>query len=152
MNQVGLFQTLKGQPGSIRAGFIWQREVTDGINFTANWYRASLEGYLNLPWKILAYSYFEYAKTLGSNRDSVAGKYRNDNYYQAIFQLRRPITSWMNVIAGYNHISNPSNIQDYPVQSEHLPAPGDVSPIDNQGNLLPRIKPCKRVAKAFGGG
>ena len=113
MNQVGLFQTLKGQPGSIRAGFIWQREVTDGINFTANWYRASLEGYLNLPWKILAYSYFEYAKTLGSNRDSVAGKYRNDNYYQAIFQLRRPITPWMNVIAGYNHISNPSNIQDY---------------------------------------
>jgi len=113
MNQVGLFQTLAGEPGSIRAGFIWQREVTDGINWTANWYRASLEGYLNLPWKILAYSYFEYAKTLASNRDSVAGKYRNDNYYQAIFQLRRPVTSWMNVIAGYNHISNPSNIQDY---------------------------------------
>jgi hypothetical protein len=113
MNQVGFFQTLAGQPGSVRAGFIWQREVTDGINWTASWYRASLEGYLNLPWKILAYSYFEYAKTLASNRDSVAGKYRNDNYYQAIFQLRRPITSWMNVIAGYNHISNPSNIQDY---------------------------------------
>jgi tetratricopeptide (TPR) repeat protein len=113
MNQVGFFQTLAGQPGSIRAGFIWQREVTDGINFTANWYRASLEGYLNLPWKILAYSYFEYAKTLASNRDSVANRYRDDNYYQIIFQLRRPITSWMNVIAGYNHISNPSNIQDY---------------------------------------
>jgi len=113
MNQVGFFQTLAGQPGSIRAGFIWQREVTDGINWTANWYRASLEGYLNLPWKILAYSYFEYAKTLASNRDSVAGKYRNDNYYQVIFQLRRPVTSWMNIIAGFNHISNPSNIQDY---------------------------------------
>ena len=27
--------------------------------------------------------------------------------------MRRPVTSWMNVIAGYNHISNPSNIQDY---------------------------------------
>jgi hypothetical protein len=26
---------------------------------------------------------------------------------------RRPVTSWMNVIVGYNHISNPSNIQDY---------------------------------------
>ncbi len=113
MNQVGLFQTLAGQPGSIRAGFVWQREVTDGINWTANWYRASLEGYLNLPWKILAYSYFEYAKTLASNRDSVAGIYRNDNYYQIIFQLRRPVTSWMNIIAGFNHISNPSNIQDY---------------------------------------
>ena len=46
--------------------------MTDGINWTANWYRASLEGYLNLPWKILAYSYFEYAKTLASNRDSIA--------------------------------------------------------------------------------
>jgi tetratricopeptide (TPR) repeat protein len=112
-NQVGLFQTLAGKPGSIRAGFTWQREVTSGINWTANWYRASLEGYLNLPWKILAYSYFEYAKTLASNRDSVAGIYRNDNYYQIIFQLRRPVTSWMSVIAGFNHISNPSNIQDY---------------------------------------
>ena len=113
MNQVGLFQTLAGQTGSIRAGFIWQREVTDGINWTANWYRTSLEGYLNLPWKILAYSYFEYAKTLASNQDSIAQRRRNDNYYQAIFQLRRPVTSWMNIIAGFNHISNPSNIQDY---------------------------------------
>jgi len=113
MNQVGLFQTLSGQPGSLRLGFIWQRELTKGINWTANWYRASAEGYLNLPWQILAYAYFEYAKTLCSNRDSVANRYRNDNYYQAVFQLRRPVTSWMNVIAGFNHISNPSNIQDY---------------------------------------
>ncbi len=113
MNQVGLFQTLTGKPGSVRAGFIWQRELTDGINWTANWYRASIEGYLRLPWKIIAYSYFEYAKTLCSNRDSVAGIYRNDDYYQVIVQLRRPVTSWMTVIAGFNHISNPSNIQDY---------------------------------------
>lgn len=113
MNQVGVFQTLAGQPGSLRLGFFWQREVTQGLNWTANWYRGTAEGYLNLPWKILAYSYLEYAKTLASNRDSVAGKFRNDNYYQAIFQLRRPVTSWMNVIVGFNHISNPSNIQDY---------------------------------------
>ncbi|MCK9374824.1 MAG: tetratricopeptide repeat protein [Syntrophobacterales bacterium] len=113
MNQVGLFQTLAGRLGSLRLGLFWQRELTDGINWTANWYRATIEGYLNLPWKILAYSYFEYARTVCSNRDSVAGIFRRDNYYQAIFQLRRPVTSWMNVIAGYNHISNPSNIQDY---------------------------------------
>lgn len=113
LNQVGLFQTLTGQPGSVRFGFIWERELTDGINFTANRYRGTMEAYLNLPWRILAYGYFEYAKTLCSNRDSFAGIYRNEDYIQFIFQLRRPVTSWMNVIAGYNHISNPSNIQDY---------------------------------------
>jgi tetratricopeptide (TPR) repeat protein len=113
LNQVGLFQTLTGQPGSVRVGFIWERELTDGINFTANRYRTTMEGYLNLPWRLLAYGYFEWAKTLCSNRDSFAGIYRNEDYIQVIFQLRRPVTSWMNVIAGYNHISNPSNIQDY---------------------------------------
>jgi len=41
------------------------------------------------PWKILAYSYFEYAKTLASNRDSIYNRYRDDNYYQIILQLRR---------------------------------------------------------------
>jgi tetratricopeptide (TPR) repeat protein len=113
LNQVGLFQTLSGQPGSVRLGFIWERELTDGINFTANRYRTTVEGYLNLPWRILAYSYFEWAKTLCSNRDSAANRYRDEDYFQLIFQLRRPVTSWMNVIVGYNHISNPSNIQDY---------------------------------------
>jgi tetratricopeptide (TPR) repeat protein len=113
LNQVGLFQTLSGNAGSVRAGFIWERELTDGINFTANRYRFPLEAYINLPWRIRAYGYFEYAKTLCSNRDSFANRYRNDDYVQFIFQLRRPVTSWMNVIAGYNHISNPSNIQDY---------------------------------------
>jgi tetratricopeptide (TPR) repeat protein len=114
LNQVGLFQTLTGGGiGSMRLGFIYEREITNGINFTANRYRVPLEAYVNLPWKILAYGYFEYAKTLCNNRDSDAGIYRNEDYFQVIVQLRRPVTSWMNVIVGYNHISNPSNIVDY---------------------------------------
>jgi tetratricopeptide (TPR) repeat protein len=113
MNQVGFFQTLSGTIGTLRAGFIWERELTNGINFTANRYRLPLEGYLNLPWKILAYGYFEYARTACDSRDSFANRLRRDDYFQIVFQLRRPVTSWMDMIAGYTHISNPSNIQDY---------------------------------------
>lgn len=113
MSQVGFFQTLSGSAGTLRAGFIWEREMTEGINFSCNRYRFPVEGYLNLPWKILAYGYLEYANSAFNNRDSFANKYQNSNYYQVIAQLRRPVTSWMTVIAGYSHISNPSNIQDY---------------------------------------
>jgi tetratricopeptide (TPR) repeat protein len=113
MNQVGFFQTLAGKLGTLRAGFVYERELTNGINFTANRYRLPLEGYLNLPWQILAYGYFEYARTACNNRDSFANTLRRDDYFQVVVQLRRPVTSWMNVIAGYTHISNPSNIQDY---------------------------------------
>lgn len=113
INQAGFFQTLAGNPGTLRAGFIWERELTNGINFTSNRYRLPIEGYLNLPWKLLAYGYFEYALTACNNRDSFANKLRRDDYFQVVVQLRRPVTSWMNVIAGYTHISNPSNIQDY---------------------------------------
>jgi tetratricopeptide (TPR) repeat protein len=113
LNQVGFFQTLAGKLGTLRAGFIWERELTNGINFTANRYRLPLEGYLNLPWKILAYGYFEYARTACNNRDSFANTLRRDDYFQVVVQLRRPVTSWMDMIAGFTHISNPSNIQDY---------------------------------------
>jgi tetratricopeptide (TPR) repeat protein len=113
LNQVGFFQTLAGKLGTLRAGFIYERELTNGINFTANRYRLPLEGYLNLPWEILAYGYFEYARTACNNRDSFANILRRDDYFQVVVQLRRPVTSWMNVIAGFTHISNPSNIQDY---------------------------------------
>jgi tetratricopeptide (TPR) repeat protein len=113
MNQVGFFQTLAGKPGAIRAGFIYEREVTKGRNFTGNHYRLPVEGFLNLPWRITAYGYFEWAKTACDYKDSFAHRIRNEDYFQVIVQLRRPVTSWMNVIVGYNHISNPSNIKDY---------------------------------------
>ena len=113
LSQVGFFQTLAGNPGTLRVGFIWEKEMTEGINFACNRYRFPVEGYLNLPWKIMAYAYFEYAKSLFNNRDSFANRYQNTDYYQIVFQLRRPVTSWLSVIAGISHISNPSNIQDY---------------------------------------
>jgi tetratricopeptide (TPR) repeat protein len=113
LSQIGFFQTLAGKPGTLRVGFIWEREMTEGINFTNNRYRFPVEGYLNLPWKLLAYGYFEYAHAAFNNRDSFANKYQNTNYFQVICQLRRPITSWMTAIAGFSHISNPSNIKDY---------------------------------------
>lgn len=113
INQVGLFQTLAGKKGSMRVGFIWERELTVGVNFTSNRYRLPVEAYLNLPWQVTAFGYFEWAKTACNNRDSFANRYRNEDYFQILVQLRRPVTSWMNVIVGYNHISNPSNIKDY---------------------------------------
>jgi hypothetical protein len=113
MSQAGFFQTLSGKPGTLRVGFIWEREMTEGTNWSCNRYRFPVEAYLNLPWKLLAYGYFEYANSAFNNRDSFANKYQNSNYYQIVAQLRRPITSWMSVIAGFSHISNPSNIQDY---------------------------------------
>ena len=113
MNQLGFFQTLTGKLGIVRAGFIFERQLTNGINFTANRYRFPIEGYLHLPWQMLAYGYFEYARTACSNRDSFANVLRRDDYFQIVFQLRRPVTTWMDVIAGYTHISNPSNVRDY---------------------------------------
>jgi hypothetical protein len=112
-NQVGFFQTLKLNRGAARAGFIWEHDITQGINFAGNWYRIPLEAYYQLPWRINAYLYFEYGRFVAINQDSAAHIYRRDNFYQVIFQLRRPVTDWANVIVGYNHISNPSNVPDY---------------------------------------
>lgn len=113
VNQVGFFQTLKYNQGSARAGFIWEHHDTDGINYAGNRYRFPVELTYPLFWKISGYLFFEYNHFAAINRDSVAHKYRADDFYQVIAQLRRPVTSWMNVILSYNHISNPSNVVDY---------------------------------------
>ena len=70
---------------------------------------------LNYPlfWQISAYLFFEYNHFAAINRDSLANKYRADDFYQVVAQLRRPVTSWMSVVLNYNHISNPSNVVDY---------------------------------------
>ena len=113
VNQVGFFQTLKYNQGSARAGFIWEHHDTDGINYAGNRYRFPVELTYPLFWQISGYLFFEYNHFAAINRDSVAHKYRADDFYQVIAQLRRPVTSWMNVILSYNHISNPSNVVDY---------------------------------------
>ena len=114
MNQVGAFQTIAGAPGSLRLGFIWEREVTEGINWTNNRFRLPVEGYVLLPWEVTAYGYFEYARADFSNRDSFYGKRQKVDYFQIIFQLRRPITSWCNVVLNYAHTNNDgANLKDY---------------------------------------
>jgi hypothetical protein len=148
LNQVGFFQTLAGKLGTLRAGFIWERELTNGINFTANRYRLPLEGYLNLPWKILAYGYFEYARTACNNRDSFANTLRRDDYFQVVFQLRRPVTSWMDVIAGFTHISNPSNIRITNTTGISTSF-WRCSTINKHGHLFrERFEPCREIEKA----
>jgi tetratricopeptide (TPR) repeat protein len=112
-NQVGFFQTLAFNGGAARAGFIWEHQETQGINYAGNWYRFPVEAYYQMPWRISAYGYFEYGRFAAINRDSLAGKFRVDNFFNVIVQLRRPVTNWMSAVLAYNHISNPSNIPDY---------------------------------------
>jgi len=113
VNQVGFFQTLKINQGVGRAGFIWEHHDTDGINYAGNRYRFPVELTYPLFWQISTYLFFEYDHFAAINRDSLARKYRADDFYQVVVQLRRPVTSWMSVVLNYNHISNPSNVVDY---------------------------------------
>jgi len=114
VNQLGLFQTFKWSKGTVRAGFYWEREVTDGTNWTQNVYHFPLEAYISLPWQIGTYAYFEYAYGAFSNHDYIYQRYRRDNIFTVICQLRRPITSWAAAIAMYTHSNNDGcNISDY---------------------------------------
>ncbi|MBI4642873.1 MAG: tetratricopeptide repeat protein [Deltaproteobacteria bacterium] len=114
VNQIGMFQTFNGSKGAVRAGFYWEREVTDGINWTQNVYHFPIDAYLSLPWQISAYGFFEYAYGAYSNQDYTYQKRRRDNLFTVICQLRRPITSWASVIAMYTHSNNDGcNISDY---------------------------------------
>ncbi len=114
VNQVGVFQTFGWKRGMVRAGFYWEREVASGPNWTQNIYHFPIEGYLDLPWQIGAYAYFEYAYGAYSNQDYIYQKSRRDNLFTVITQLRRPITSWATVLAMYTHANNDGcNISDY---------------------------------------
>jgi Flp pilus assembly protein TadD len=113
VNQVGFFQTLNFDRGAARAGFIWEHHDTTGINYAGDRYRFPVELNYQLFWQISAYLFFEYNHFAAINRDSLARKYRADDFFQVVAQLRRPVTSWMSVVLNYNHISNPSNVVDY---------------------------------------
>ena len=86
---------------------------TIGINYAGNRYRFPVELNYQLFWQISAYLFFEYNHFAATNRDSLTRKYRADDFFQIVAQLRRPVTSWMSVVLNYNHISNPSNVVDY---------------------------------------
>ena len=114
VNQLGIFQTARWKKGSIRAGFYWEREITNGPNWTQNIYHFPIEATLDLPWQIGAYGYFEYAYGAYSNQDYLYQKLRRDNLFTVIAQLRRPITSWATAVVMYTHANNDGcNISDY---------------------------------------
>jgi len=114
VNQIGFFQTLRWNRGSVRTGFYFERELSSGPNWTQNIYHFPIEGTLNLPWQIGAYAYFEYAYGAYSNEDFIFQKHRRDNLFTVVAQLRRPITSWATAVAMYTHANNDGcNISDY---------------------------------------
>ena len=148
LNQVGFFQTLAGKLGYLASRF----HLGTGVNQWHQLHRQPvpppLEGYLNLPWKILAYGYFEYARTACNNRDSFANTLRRDDYFQVVFQLRRPVTSWMNIIAGFSTsailpISRITNTTGISTSFWRC------SIINNhRHSLRERFEPCREIEKA----
>ncbi|MEW6658988.1 MAG: tetratricopeptide repeat protein [Thermodesulfobacteriota bacterium] len=114
VNQLGFFQTIRWKTASIRAGFYWEREVTNGPNWTQNIYHFPIEAAVDLPWQIGAYGYFEYAYGAYSNEDYLYLKLRRDNLFTVIAQLRRPINTWATAVLMYTHANNDGcNIGDY---------------------------------------
>ncbi|MBW1917625.1 MAG: tetratricopeptide repeat protein [Deltaproteobacteria bacterium] len=114
LHQVGLYQTLAlGAKGAWRVGGIWERELADGVNWSGHTYRVLTELSYMFPYQILAWVSFEYGRTNCDNNDTFFGYRRHDNYYEVIFQLRRPVTDYLDVIAGYIHVSQQSNIPDF---------------------------------------
>jgi tetratricopeptide (TPR) repeat protein len=114
INQVGMFQTLSlTSRGALRVGMLYERELSQGVNWTSNKYRFPVEVIFPLPWRLSFYGYFEYARTNASNMDTVAGVFRHDDYFEVDAQLRRPLTSYLDAIATYSHIGQLSNIPDF---------------------------------------
>lgn len=114
INQVGLFQTLSlASRGALRVGMFYERELAQGVNWTSHKYRFPVEVIYTLPYRVTAYGYFEYARTNASNVDTFAGVLRHDDYFEVDVQLRRPVTSYLDVILTYSHISQLSNISDF---------------------------------------
>ncbi|MFP3868285.1 MAG: tetratricopeptide repeat protein [Desulfobacteraceae bacterium] len=114
LHQIGFYQTLAlGSKGAWRIGGIWERELTDGVNWSANIYQVLTEVAYALPYRIFAWASFTYGRTNCDNEDTFFGYRRHDNYYEVNFQLRRPLTDYLDVIAGYVHVSQRSNIPDF---------------------------------------
>ncbi|MDD3579604.1 MAG: tetratricopeptide repeat protein [Desulfobacca sp.] len=114
LHQVGLYQTLAlGAKGAWRIGGVWERELAEGVNWSGNTYRVLTELSYMFPYQIFAWGSFAYGRTNCDNNDTFFGYRRHDNYYEVNFQLRRPVNAWLDVIAGYIHVSQRSNIPDF---------------------------------------
>jgi hypothetical protein len=113
LHSLGLFQTIAlGSKGAWRIGGLWERELAD-VNWSSQKYGAITEITYTFPYQISAWGSFEYGRTNCDNVDTFFNIQRHNNYYEVNLQLRRPLTAWMDVIAGYVHVSDCSNISDF---------------------------------------
>jgi len=114
VNEFGLFQTFYfGQEAAWRLGGLFARELTDGVNWDNKSFSFLTDATLNLPHQFNLWTFFQYSRYNFDNRDTFAGVRQHQNYYQVSLQLRRPLTTFLDVIAGYTHVSQRSNIPDF---------------------------------------
>ena len=114
VNEVGLFQTFYfGNRAAWRLGGIFARELTEGINWDNNHFSFITDTSINLPYQLNLWAFFEYARYNFDNVDTFANVKQHQNYYQVSVQLRRPLTNYLDLVAGYTHVSQRSNIPDF---------------------------------------
>ncbi len=114
VNEVGLFQTFFfGNRAAWRLGALFGRELTDGVNWDNKSFSFLTDATINLPYQLNLWAFCQYSRLNFDNTDTFAGVRQHQNYYQVSVQLRRPLTSYLDVIAGYTHVSQRSNIPDF---------------------------------------
>ena len=113
-NQVGLFQTFGfGDRAAWRLGGVFTRELTEGTNWGNKNFAFITDTSINLPYQVNFWGYFEYGRYNFDNVDTFANVRQRQNYYQVSVQLRRPLTSYLDIVAGYTHVTQRSNIPDF---------------------------------------
>lgn len=113
-NQVGLFQTFYfGNQAAWRLGGIFARELADGINWSNKNFSVVTDGTVNLPYQFNLWALFQYTRYNFDNVDTYANVRQHQDYYQVSLQLRRPLTNFLDLVAGYTHVSQRSNIPDF---------------------------------------
>ncbi len=114
VNEIGLFQTFFfSNRAAWRLGATFARELTEGVNWDNKNFSILTDVTVNLPYRFNFWSFFQYSRYNFDNIDTFAGVRQHQNYYQVSIQLRRPLTSYLDIIAGYTHVSQRSNIGDF---------------------------------------
>ena len=114
LNEIGIFQTFYfGNKAAWRIGGFFARELTEGVNWDNKNFSFITDTSINLPYQFNLWGYFQYWRYNFDNIDTFAGVRQHQDYYQVSIQLRRPLTKYVDIIAGYTHISQVSNVPDF---------------------------------------
>jgi tetratricopeptide (TPR) repeat protein len=114
VNEVGIFQTFYfGNQAAWRLGGTFARELTQGSNWDNKNFSFITDTSINLPYSVNLWGYFQYGRYNFDNVDTFANVRQHQNYYQVSVQLRRPLTNYLDIVAGYTHVSQRSNIVDF---------------------------------------